>query len=237
MVNYDIPIIDNVYDLEDEEAAETVFEKLITNARNLDKDSHWRYTGNSVRTKQQKLQENRINTIGSPWAKKCLEGDPLPPSQCEKHPSKSLLYDDTHEFWGPDKEQLLRKKGLGKGLHVSEFLTETIRQLRDEEGEARVIVETGKSQDENWDGKKLLSQLKNAIEIFEQMHSGCIRIWAFDNATSHTVMAPNALVAARINLYPSENCDYTWKELKNNVSIALDSISVEIIRQHARLSY
>ncbi|CAG8853207.1 10015_t:CDS:1, partial [Gigaspora margarita] len=39
--------------------------------------------------------------------------------------------------------------------------------------------------------------------IFEQMHSGCIRIWAFDNATSHTVMAPNALVAARMNLYPS----------------------------------
>ncbi|RIB20075.1 hypothetical protein C2G38_2180248 [Gigaspora rosea] len=41
--------------------------------------------------------------------------------------------DGTREFWGPEEKQLLRKKGLGKGLHVSEFLTETIRQLKDEE--------------------------------------------------------------------------------------------------------
>ncbi|CAG8846392.1 23391_t:CDS:1, partial [Gigaspora margarita] len=87
-------------------------------------------------------------------------------------------------------------------LHVSEFLTETIRQLKDEEGEARVIVETGRSQDENWDGEKLLSQLKNAIGIFERTHSGCIGIWAFDNMTSYTIIALDALVAARMNLYP-----------------------------------
>ncbi|CAG8769261.1 20481_t:CDS:2, partial [Gigaspora rosea] len=90
------------------------------------------------------------------------------------------------------EKQLLRKKGLRKGLHISEFLTKTIRRLKDKKGE-----------NENWNGEKLLSQVKNAIEIFEQMHPGCIEIWVFDNVTSHTIMIPNALVAARIylNLY------------------------------------
>ncbi|CAG8811317.1 25412_t:CDS:2, partial [Gigaspora margarita] len=435
----DILMIDNAYDLEDKEAAETVFEKLIKNACNLDKDSCWRYNRNSVRTRQRKLQENRINAIGSrkiteffdkandmnlnndeitqsdyaseseteiiekssqweqklqetkeriqylidtneisktdkvkyifaihyikllqnntpkleasqivvhihngTWAKKCLEDDFLPPSQHGKHPSKSLFYneyvslrianylrttkfqvtswlvkeyfekyiflklyidrvqtislatlrrwmnkirfnykrykkgvyvngheredviiyrweflqkmeeydrlmpkwkninceiykepnllpgekkhilithdecvfhanDSTREFWGPEEEQPLRKKELGKGLHVSEFLTETIRRLKDEKEEARVIVKTDRNWDENWDRKKLLSQVKNAIGIFERMHLKYIGIWAFDNATSHTVMASNALVAARMNLYPGkafEKMDY-----------------------------
>ncbi|CAG8733191.1 6208_t:CDS:2 [Gigaspora margarita] len=360
----DIPIIDNVYDLEDEEAAETVFEKLIKNACNLDKDSHWRYTGNSVRTRQRKLQENQINAIGSrkiteffdkandmnlnnneitqsdyaseseteiieklsqweqklqeteeriqhlidtneisktdkvkyisaihyikllqnytpkleasrivahihngseyrarcirAWAKKYLEDDPLPPSQLtsrlvkeyfEKHILPELhidraqtislatsrrwmnkmrfnykrykkgVYVDDHkkedvivyhwEFlqkmeeydrlmpkWndinceiyeepnllpvlGSRRRTAAKKKGLGKELHVSEFPTEMIRRLKDKKGEARVIVETGRSQDENWDGKKLLSQVKNAIGIFERTHPGCIGIWGF----------------------------------------------------------
>ncbi|CAG8818063.1 18973_t:CDS:2, partial [Gigaspora margarita] len=112
---------------------------------------------------------------------------------CEIYEEPNLL---------PKEEQPLRKKGLGKGLHIIKFLTKMIRQLKDEEGVARVIVETGRSQDENWNGEKLLSQVKNAIGIFERTHSGCIKIWAFDNVTSHTFIVPNALVAARINLYP-----------------------------------
>ncbi|CAG8752402.1 39818_t:CDS:2, partial [Gigaspora margarita] len=345
----DIPIIDNAYNLEDEEAAETVFEKLIKNARNLDKNSRshkiteffdkvndMNLNNNKITQSdyaneseteiieklsqwEQKLQETKeriqhlINTnevlktdkvkyisaihyikllqnntpkleasrivahiYNGTWAKKYLEDDPLSPSQYEKHLSKSLLHDErwinkmrfnykkykksvyvdsykrkdvivycreflqkieeydrlmpkwndinceiyeepnflsgekkyiliihdecvfhtndgTYEFWDPEEEQPLRKKGLGKELHVSEFLTETIRRLKDEEGEARVIVETDGSQDENWNEKKLLSQVKNAIGIFERMHPECIGIWAFDNATSYTVMAPDAL--------------------------------------------
>ncbi|CAG8469074.1 10952_t:CDS:1 [Ambispora gerdemannii] len=49
----DIPIIDNAYDLEEEKAVETVFEKLAQSSR-------WRYTGNSNRTRQRKLRENKI---------------------------------------------------------------------------------------------------------------------------------------------------------------------------------
>ncbi|CAG8668435.1 24668_t:CDS:2 [Gigaspora rosea] len=54
----DLPIIDSAYDLEDDEVVETVFEKLIQNTQNIDiesKNSCWRYTGNSTRTRQRKL--------------------------------------------------------------------------------------------------------------------------------------------------------------------------------------
>ncbi|CAG8737877.1 3027_t:CDS:2, partial [Gigaspora margarita] len=351
----DIPIIDNAYDLENKEVAETVFEKLIKNAlndMNLNNDeiTQSNYTSESeteiIKKSlqwEQKLQETEeriqylidtnetsktdkvkyISVIhylkllqnNTPkleasrivahihnggeycakciraWAKKCLEGDPLPLSQCEKHPSKSLLYDKyislkianylqatkfqvnlwlAKEYFekhippelhidqaqtitlttsrccmkkmefnykkykksvyvnGHKKEDIIvyhreflqkmeeydrlipkwninceiykepnlllgEKKHilitynecvfyandgtrLGKELHVSEFLTEAIKQLKDEEREARVIVETGGNQDENWDREKLLSQ-------------------------SH-YHGTNALVAARMNLYP-----------------------------------
>ncbi|CAG8754788.1 16081_t:CDS:2, partial [Gigaspora margarita] len=64
----DIPIIDNVYDLEDEEAAETVFKKLIKNAHNLDKDSHWRYTGNSFFDKVNDINLNNNEITQSDYA-------------------------------------------------------------------------------------------------------------------------------------------------------------------------
>ncbi|CAG8625788.1 567_t:CDS:1, partial [Racocetra fulgida] len=57
----DIPIIDHVYDLKDEESVKTVFEKLIKNAYNIgdkNKNSCQKYIRNSVRTRQRKLQKN-----------------------------------------------------------------------------------------------------------------------------------------------------------------------------------
>ncbi|CAG8832959.1 23320_t:CDS:2, partial [Gigaspora margarita] len=317
----DIPIIDNAYNLKDEEAAETVFEKLIKNACNIDKDSY-----NSIRfiseseteiiekssQWKQKLQEteeriqhlidtneisktDKIKYIfaihyikllqnntpkletsrivahihnGSEyrarciraWTKKCLENNPLPPSQRGKHPSKSLLHDEvnvfvscreflqkmeeydrlmpkwndinceiyeepnllpgekkhilithdeyifytndsTHKFWGPEEKQLLRKKGLGKGLH---------------------------------------------IRIFERTHSRCIGIWAFDNATSHTIMNgetqtmvyPDNYEVLSLRSEPKKmKAVLDERGLKNKVPIALDSIPVETIRKHTRLSY
>ncbi|CAG8843370.1 34909_t:CDS:2, partial [Gigaspora margarita] len=166
------------------------------------------------------------------WGKRCLKGNLLPSSQHGKHPSQSFLHDEevslkpyllfgkqkyiliTHdeytfhsyngtcEFWAPEGKQPLRKKRLRKGLYVSEFLVETIRRLKDEEGEARLIMQFGANHDGYWDGQKLLSQVKNAIEIFEKTHLGYIGVWAFDNATSHKVIVPDTLVAARINLKP-----------------------------------
>ncbi|CAG8797934.1 6617_t:CDS:1, partial [Gigaspora rosea] len=52
----------------------------------------------------------------------------------------------------PEDEQ------LRKGLHISEFLVETIEKLKDEEREARLIMQFGVNHDRYWDGQKLLFQ-------------------------------------------------------------------------------
>src|ERR1044071_9221248 len=57
--------------------------------------------------------------------------------------------------WRPKNEQPLRKKGQGRSIHVSDFLTETIGRLKLNEddidgiipNEARVIINPGKNFD------------------------------------------------------------------------------------------
>ncbi|CAG8668432.1 31322_t:CDS:2 [Gigaspora margarita] len=65
-----IPIIDNAYDFEDDEAAETVFEKLTKNACNLDKDSYWKYTGNSFFDKANDMNLNNNEITQSDYTSK-----------------------------------------------------------------------------------------------------------------------------------------------------------------------
>ncbi|CAG8530434.1 1529_t:CDS:2 [Cetraspora pellucida] len=48
-------------------------------------------------------------------------------------------YDGPHSVWGPEKEQPLRKKGLGSAIHISDFLTETIGSLKDDQEEAWLL--------------------------------------------------------------------------------------------------
>jgi hypothetical protein len=108
-------------------------------------------------------------------------------------------YDGCRAFWGPEGEQPLLKKGLGQGIHVSDFVTETIGPLKDEEREARVIITLGAAYDGYWNSEKLVEQVHKAVAIFERTHPGCIGIFAFDNATSHTAFAPDALVAKRMS--------------------------------------
>ncbi|CAG8826684.1 15263_t:CDS:2, partial [Gigaspora margarita] len=78
-------------------------------------------------------------------------------------------------MWGPKGEQLLRKKGMGLGIHVSDFLMKTIGPLRDDLEEAREII------------------------ILESCYDG---LFAFDNATAHTAFAKDTLLSSKINLFP-----------------------------------
>ncbi|CAG8517448.1 13040_t:CDS:2, partial [Cetraspora pellucida] len=101
-------------------------------------------------------------------------------------------YDGPCAVWCPEEEQPLRKKGLGLGIHISDFMTEMIGLLKDEEEEACVTMDT----------EKLHQQVKRVIKIFERTHSGCIDIFAFNNATSHISFVEDALLASRMNLGP-----------------------------------
>ncbi|CAG8776622.1 22679_t:CDS:2, partial [Gigaspora rosea] len=92
-----------------------------------------------------------------------------------------FINDGMHTIWGLEGEQPLRKKGLGLGVHVSNFLTETIGPLRNNLEEMYLII------------------VQWAINIFERTHPGCIGLFAFNNAMSHIAFAEDALVALRIN--------------------------------------
>lgn len=121
--------------------------------------------------------------------------------------------DSQHHGWHPVGEQPLRKKGRGRSLHVSEFLTETIGRLRLTEAqqhafpglvaEACVIIEPGTNHDGWWTAEQLIQQVvERAIPIFEATHPGAVAVFAFDQSTCHGAFAADALVASRMALRP-----------------------------------
>ncbi|CAG8648645.1 16006_t:CDS:2, partial [Cetraspora pellucida] len=82
--------------------------------------------------------------------------------------------DGPRAMWGSEKEQPLRKKEIGLGIHVSDFLTEMIGPLRDDLEEARAMIVLGSHHDGYWDAKKLIIQVRQAIDIFKRTHPGCV---------------------------------------------------------------
>ncbi|CAG8800201.1 44601_t:CDS:2 [Gigaspora margarita] len=139
-------------------------------------------------------------------------------------------YDGMRAFWGPCGEGSLRKKGTGAGLHVSDFLTEEIGRLKDDENEARVIIALDANKDGYWNGELLLEQ-------------------AFDNSTIHMAIVPDALNVKKMNMYPS-GCQpkmhpTKWNGHDQEMVYPLDhpkkklwgQAKVEHIRAYARLSF
>jgi hypothetical protein len=72
--------------------------------------------------------------------------------------------------WMPEGEQPLRKKGQGRSIHVSEFITNTIGRLKLNQQqiyefgesvphEARVMMNPGKNFDGRWNVEKLIDQV------------------------------------------------------------------------------
>jgi len=129
--------------------------------------------------------------------------------------------DGKRKMWMEDGKQPLRPKGKGKGIMVSGFLTPggilTVptaipdSQLladpswpRLEDGrpvrEAIQYLEYGK--DNYWTGEKMVEHTKQVIPILKYAFPGCEGLFAFDNASNHAAFAPDALVAAKMNLGP-----------------------------------
>jgi len=121
--------------------------------------------------------------------------------------------DGRHQGWIADNGALLRPKGKGKGIMVSDFLLPWKRlnlfSLPKEQQdqltacsislEAVEYFEYGKHEG-HWDGQKLLEQIeKKAIPIAEALYPGYQFIFLFDNATSHSVYAEDALLVSRMN--------------------------------------
>src|SRR6266498_4394865 len=100
--------------------------------------------------------------------------------------------DGKRGVWAKTGELPLRKKGNGRSIMISEFLTEAYGRLKlsDEQvfdhrnvpKEARVYLQPGKNQEGYWTSEHLINQVKTkAIPIFVAMFPNCIGLFAFDN--------------------------------------------------------
>ncbi|KAJ7236988.1 hypothetical protein C8J57DRAFT_1439244 [Mycena rebaudengoi] len=107
--------------------------------------------------------------------------------------------------WLKDGQTILQKKGRGRLIHVSDFITEasgrliicdpTGKILRD----ARKVIFPGSNGDPWWDTKQLLEQVDNAITIFEEAHPKCQALFVFDQSSAHASLGPDALKAFEMN--------------------------------------
>src|SRR6266498_46436 len=115
--------------------------------------------------------------------------------------------------WAKNGELPLRKKGNGKSIMISEFLTEVneclklkpaeIEQYPTVPVEACEYLELGKDREGYWTAENVLNQIKTkAIPIFEILYPNCIGVFAFDNSSNHAIFAKDALVAKQMNLNP-----------------------------------
>jgi len=114
-------------------------------------------------------------------------------------------HDAKDKVWMEEGKVLLRKKGEGRSLMVSDFLCECHGPLAimDEDGkeEARVLWKVGKGYDGYWTNEDLVKSLKEkAIPIFEKLHPGCVAVFAFDNSQNHHATPPDGLLASKLNL-------------------------------------
>jgi hypothetical protein len=102
-------------------------------------------------------------------------------------------------------QQVLRKKGRGRLIHVSDFISpETGRLIvRDANGDiiedARVIIHPGANGDPWWETNQFLAQIRNAIRIFELAHPGKKALFVFDQSSAHASLPDDALKAFEMN--------------------------------------
>ena len=103
------------------------------------------------------------------------------------------------------EEVVLQKKSRGRLIHVSDFINAETGRLviKGEDGsikeDARTIIYPSSQGDKWWDMEQLLVQMKKMIKIFEKAHPDATALFIFDNSSSHTALAPDALHAFEMN--------------------------------------
>ncbi|KIJ29985.1 hypothetical protein M422DRAFT_268549 [Sphaerobolus stellatus SS14] len=142
-----------------------------------------------------------------------------------------------HCVWLAEEQQILRKKGNGRSIHVSDFILETSRRLfltKEQITEmhctlphekqltvtdAHVIIHPGKNGDPWWDNAQLMKQIECAIPIFEFLHPGAVGMWIFDCSSAHEAFSEDALNVKNMNINPGDKqqCPQPSKIPLNNL--------------------
>lgn len=114
-------------------------------------------------------------------------------------------------LWMQKDKNILKPKGPGRSVMVSEFLCECHGRLRlnddqkrqfpDFPTEATVLIKPGSGGDGYWDNDDLTKQIQEKVmPIFKVLHPNCDALMLFDNSMNHRAKAPDALVSKRLNL-------------------------------------
>ena len=127
-------------------------------------------------------------------------------------------HDGKRFVWLESEKNLLRPKGSGRTLMVSQFLcqfhgamaitvTEKLLEkfpnlsgVPGDKIESLRIIKPGKNADGYWTNKDLIEQVRVTQTLFEILHPGCVALFSFDNSQNHKAMAPDALVTNRLNI-------------------------------------
>ena len=125
--------------------------------------------------------------------------------------------DSLRKVWTLEGHGILRPKGKGRDIMVSDFLLPWSRPNllslsleRQQELvssgipiEAVTYFECGKMEEGYWTGEHLLDQIKSkALPIAEDLYPGYELPFMFDNATSHAIYAKDALQVMHVNKGP-----------------------------------
>jgi hypothetical protein len=144
----------------------------------------------------------------------CIDGPDRRPIILITHDESIFSANDgRHQAWIGENGTFKRPKGKGKGIMVSDFLLPWSRlnllslpkETQDElvaSGLSLEAVEYFEYSKENgyWDGRRLLEQIENkALPIAKAVYPGYQFLFLFDNATSHSVCADDALCVSEIN--------------------------------------
>jgi hypothetical protein len=137
-----------------------------------------------------------------------------------------LVYQDESVFhaneyrrrsWLAQDQQAIRKKGNGRVVHVSDFISETIGRIKLSDDaiseqlaqpadlrlpafEARKVTYPGKGFDAWWDLPQLINQLEHTIKVFEHTHPDHVAIFVFDRSSAHEGFAEDALNINSMNV-------------------------------------
>ena len=103
-------------------------------------------------------------------------------------------------------ERVLRKKGRGRLIHVSDFINEEDGRLVSHGPNGEItkdawrIIYPGANGDAWWTHENFLEQVKYAIELHEEVNGpDCQALFIFDNSSAHASLPPDALRAFEMN--------------------------------------
>ncbi len=149
-----------------------------------------------------------LETLDELDKKTIVPNGPPPQLQEGEKPHIRVVHDestfyanaDQSRFWSDGYVEPLRQKSLGQSIMVSDFIVEGHGYLRDEQQEARLLLET--KTDGYFQSEKFLAQVDKALDIFERKYPGHVGIFLFDNAPCHKKTANDALNVQNMNVNP-----------------------------------